>query len=478
MTIKEWSKRLFRHPHDSLPTSACLAEDHADISWVDEFIRNVKPYVFVRAEDNLLIKRPNQAYRLNSQGVNILRFLLEGGTIHQLMETIRRWPRRGDDIILFLYEIRRCLDGTLKETNYTGAVEVRALELNFSKLPVLSEVAVTARCNLQCLFCYAGCSSTARAVVSEKEMTTEGIKRILEKIFYQAKVPSVSFTGGEPMLRSDLCELIRYAKELGLWVNLITNGTLITPTGALELAQAGLDSAQVSLEGITAATHEAITRTARSFARTVAAVKNLRQVGISVHTNTTLNRKNIVESWHIPRFVREKLELEKFSMNLVIPAGSAVQQEDILIRYSEVGAILEKILEASTRSDVEFMWYSPTPLCLFNPILHNLGNKGCSACDGLLSVASNGDVFPCSSWKEPLGNLLNDDFHKIWQSHLSRTYRLKSLAHPECRECEHFAVCHGACPLYWRHVGFDELCRQKDFASAQENYCREYVHNE
>jgi radical SAM protein with 4Fe4S-binding SPASM domain len=473
MINQQWSKLLFRHPRDRLPAPRSSAEVSPAISWVDEFIRNVKPYVFVRAEDNLLIKRPNQAYRLNSQGVKVLRFLLEGGSIHQLMKTARRRPRCRKDILLFLQEIRRCLDGSLKETSHTAAVEVHPLELNFSKLPVLSEVAVTDRCNLQCLFCYAGCSG-GRTVAPEMEMTTGEIKQILEKIYYEVKVPSVSFTGGEPLLRSDLCELIRHAKELGLWVNLITNGTRITASVALELARARLDSAQVSLEGVTAGTHDAITGSAGSFACTVAAVKNLRQVGISVHTNTTLNRMNAGESWRMPHFVREELGLKKFSMNLVIPAGTAARQEDILIRYSDVGVVLEKILEASKCNDVEFMWYSPTPLCLFNPIVHNLGNKGCSACDGLLSVASNGDILPCSSWKEPLGNLLRDGFRTIWESLQSRVYRRKSLAHPECRVCEHFAVCHGACPLYWRHVGFDELCRQKDFGSAPEDIGGEF----
>ena len=52
------------------------------------------------------------------------------------------------------------------------------------------------------------------------------------------------------------------------------------------------------------------------------------------------------------------------------------------------------------------MWYSPTPMCLFNPLADGLGNKSCAACDGLLSVAPNGDVLPCSSYPQPVGNLL------------------------------------------------------------------------
>ena len=75
-----------------------------------------------------------------------------------------------------------------------------------------------------------------------------------------------------PTLRRDLPELVRYAKNVGLRVNLITNGTLVSEKMARELATAGLDSAQVSIEGCDALTHEAITGVTSSFDRTVMAV--------------------------------------------------------------------------------------------------------------------------------------------------------------------------------------------------------------
>ncbi len=132
--------------------------------------------------------------------------------------------------------------------------------MKFSEYPVLSEVAITYRCNLKCVFCYAGSGCTANPTGSSKEMTTEQIKEVLWKIFHQAKTPSVSFTGGEPTLIPELPALIRYAKELGMRVNLITNGTLITPALARTYAEHGLDSAQVSLEGVSADTHDRIVR--------------------------------------------------------------------------------------------------------------------------------------------------------------------------------------------------------------------------
>lgn len=84
-----------------------------DLSWADEFIGNVRPYIAVREEDNLLIKMPNQAYQLNAQGVAILKFLLDGGTTRQLLRRLGGDADRTADIGLFLFDIRRCLEGKL-----------------------------------------------------------------------------------------------------------------------------------------------------------------------------------------------------------------------------------------------------------------------------------------------------------------------------------------------------------------------------
>jgi radical SAM protein with 4Fe4S-binding SPASM domain len=240
-------------------------------------------------------------------------------------------------------------------------------------------------------------------------------------------------------------------------VNLITNGTLITKGLAQKLADNGLDSAQVSLEGVTVATHDAVVRSPGAYAKTVAAVKHLKAAGIHTHTNTTITRANLHETADFPAFVKQAFGNDKFSMNLIIPTGSGAIDPQLLVHYHEIGRYLENILAVSERERVEFMWYSPVPMCLFNSIVHGLGNKGCSACDGLLSIGANGDVLPCASYDDSVGNLLEQDFSKIWQSEKSKMYRQKQLAHEYCQTCEHFTICNGACPLYWRQVGFGEL---------------------
>jgi radical SAM protein with 4Fe4S-binding SPASM domain len=97
------------------------------------------------------------------------------------------------------------------------------------------------------------------------------------------------------------------------------------------------------------------------------------------------------------------------------------------------------------------MWYSPTPLCLFNTVTEGLGNKGCAACDGLVSVDPQGNILPCSSWNEPVGNLLTQSFAEIWNSPRAVFIRNKKETPAVCSSCDSFALCQGACPLFFKH---------------------------
>lgn len=435
-----------------------------DVSWIDEFVERIRPYVFVRAADNLIIKRPNMAQKLNSQGVAILQTLLAGTRISDLLDRIGRDPERVRDLHDFMWAIKQFLEGTLDDTMPPPAVEVQPFDMRFADLPILSEIAITYRCNLKCTFCYAGCNCTTNPVGDDREMSAAEIKDVLRALYQDAQVPSVSFTGGEPTLRPELPELVAHAKALGMRVNLITNGTRMTANLARTLTDSGLDSAQVSLEGVTAGVHERVTMIPHSFGRTVAAVRHLKDAGIHVHTNTTINRDNLDECVLMPGFVQSELGITKFSMNLMVPTGSGARNDRLAVRYGEIGPHLLRIREASVRHGVEFMWYSPTPMCLFNPVAHGLGNKGCSACDGLLSVGANGDVLPCASYNESVGNLLEQDVRDVWRSQRATQFREKFLAHPACRACPEFAICNGACPLYWRQMGFDELNGRHGFA--------------
>ncbi len=430
---------------------------YSQIAWVDEYMKNVAPYIYVRREDNLLIKIPNQVYKLNLQGVKILRYLLAGGSVYGIIDNYPDKEGAACDMHNFFCDMRAVLKGCYQERDSRRAVEKIPFSLGFNTLPVLSEIAVTYRCNLTCKFCYAACGCKKGACGSE--LSKESLQEVLSIIKNEAEVPSVSFTGGEPALRPDLPELIMYAKSLKMWVNLITNATLITKDLAGALKGAGLDSAQVSLEAADSRLHDSIVESSGAFLRTLEGLKNLREAGISVHTNTTISRLNKDNLNEMLTLIKS-LGLDKFSMNMLMPAGNALKNlQEILITYEEIGDIILSVYRNAKKLGLEFMWYSPTPICIFNPIIHGLGNKGCAACDGLLSVAPNGDILPCSSYPKAMANILKikGKFKRVWRSSGFAFFQKKKFAHRHCKSCRNLEVCNGACPLYWEHLGYREL---------------------
>jgi radical SAM protein with 4Fe4S-binding SPASM domain len=289
-------------------------------------------------------------------------------------------------------------------------------------------------------------------------MSDDEVCRVLDVIHHDARCPSVSFTGGEPTLRAGLARFVRHAKALGLRVNLISNGQRLDGRRVAELAQAGLDSAQLSLEGPTPEVHDALVGRPGAFTRLWSALEELRRRGVRVHTNTTVSRRNLDRLEAIVDLVAAR-GLPRLTMNLVIPCGSAGGNPGLTVSYSEAGEHVLRVRARAEARGVELVWYSPLPLCLFNTIAHGLGNRGCAAADGLLHVNPAGDVLPCSSFEhgESLGNLLRQPFAEVWASSSARYLREKRMMPPRCAECPDAAACQGACVLYWRAVGLGEL---------------------
>ena len=444
------------------PESPPFGSRLEDLDWVDTFAGNVRPHVRVRLEDNVLIKVPLETYPINPTGARLLRRALDGEKIRSiaLSAGAERCPERIAQIHAFFCDVRDLLSRRLGDAAKRLATSVTPFTGSVTKYPVLSEIALTYRCNLACRFCYAGCGEGRPAAEpGNSEMTTEEVLTVIDRVALDGKVPSVSFTGGEPTLRSDLPEFIARAKSREMRVNLITNGLACASKDLVrQLAEAGLASAQVSLEGPTAEVHDALTRGPGAFNRALEGIRNLRDAGLHVHTNTTVCGGNAEDLNGIIDLAKS-LGLARVSMNMIIPTGTPAQppHQSLQISYSRIGEYVLRTRDHADRRRIAFLWYSPIPMCVFNPIAHGLGQKGCAACDGLVHVSPSGDVLPCSSFTEGVGNLLRDGFEAVWFGEPAQHYKKKQMAHAVCRECEHFALCQGACVLYWRTVGYEEL---------------------
>jgi radical SAM protein with 4Fe4S-binding SPASM domain len=431
-----------------------------------EFITSTRDYVFVRPEDSLLILRPNKIHHLNHTATEMLTALYAQETpdiaavVH---ETATRYGIPQSQVEADLERLLRSLSLVLQDREGAApAVRRTPFGSHVRELPVLSEIALTYHCQNRCTFCYASAPERGREV---PEMTTAEVKRVLDAIVDDARVPTVSFTGGEPTLRPDLPALIAYAKGRRLRTNLITNGRRCGANGYVDrLAAAGLDSAQVSLEAADPAVHNTIVGRPGAWEATVRGIRNLKAAGIHVHTNTTINSLNRDDLLHLVDFLAE-MEQPYLSMNMVIRTGGAVGSMEI--GYDEIGDLVVPLKERANEHGMRFVWYSPVPLCLFNPVAHGLGSQSCSAADGLLSIAPDGSVLPCSSFEQGVGNLLHEPFDVVWNRRTARYWRKKEFLPPGCRDCDLADLCCGACPLYWDERGdFAELTQHLTPTSA------------
>jgi len=209
------------------------------------------------------------------------------------------------------------------------------------------------------------------------------------------------------------------------------------------------------------ATHDELTVRPGSHAATLEGLRALQEAGISVQTNTTVTAVNAADAPRMPAFLKG-LGVSRFAMNLYLPPGADRESAGphagrLFVPYRDAGQIVDAVRGAAREAGLTFYWYSPLPHCHYNTIARGLGNKSCAAMDGLLSVSPAGDVLPCSSYPETMGNLLEKDFRDIWFSPRAAFFKNKRYAPAECGGCESFTACQSACPLYWRYAGTSEI---------------------
>jgi len=432
------------------------------LAWIDDLVERTRAAVFVRPADGLLLVRPDRTMGLNASATRILAALYSPEA-RPAAETLRALaPELGIDFDRLARDagaLMQTLTSVLRE-DFTPQPGLRfaAFDRNAIRFPTIAEIALTYKCQNRCTFCYAASPQRGN---DDPTMTTAEVKRVMERIFDEAHVPSLSFTGGEATLRPDLPELIRYGKSLGFRMNLITNGVRAgSPGFAQRLVEAGLDSAQVSIEAADAALHDRIVGRQGAHARTVAAVRSFSRLGIHVHTNSTLCGDNLDHAPEIIRFAARELGLATLSMNMLIRTGTALARPELDVTYSDVGARLPELMRVAEDEGIRFVWYSPIPYCIFNPVLAGLGAKACACVDGILSVDPRGQVLPCSSFEDGIGSLLERPYERVRQSRAARWWHDKQFVPPPCCDCEHEDICGGGCPLYWDRAGsFAELPR-------------------
>jgi len=394
----------------------------------------------------IMVINANTVLYLNETATAYAYFLMQGIPEDAVLKKIRRMYRVDSKTAKKDYERLVYTISTLAQTEKVCPVsflDVKSVEpftQQFSA-PMRMDMALTFRCQNNCVHCYAG------GPHETPELSTEQWKEVIDRL-KQIGVFILTFTGGEPTLREDLPELLLYAQNNGMVTGLVTNGRRLKDKAYVEaLEKAGLDFVQVTLESHEPKIHDLMTATEGSWKETVNGIRNAAQTKIYVTTNTTLSKHNATEFLETIDFLRE-LGVAAFGCNSLIYSGKAnAVSEEFVLPLEALNELLPKIRDKAHQLGLKFLWYTPTQYCHLDPVKLGLGVKSCTAAMINMCVGPNGDVYPCQSYFESLGNILKDDWQRIWNNPLAIKIRKREYAEPKCKECPQLQICGGGCPL-------------------------------
>lgn len=267
-------------------------------------------------------------------------------------------------------------------------------------------------CNLRCRHCYLD--------FSHKDiMPFEDVCSYLDQLADHG-CPDVTFTGGEIFLRHDLLDILRHAEKKGFMINMLTNGTFITKEKADELGKIAIYNAQISMYGTTAEFHEAVTKQAGTFDKSMNAARLLIERGIPVHFSYFVQQHNYNDAFKFPQFARDMGATFYFETKLVpnrngskepLQYGVTLQQQAELYRSQLVFR------------EVEFI---------------------CTAAASKARITAHADVYPCELINTvSLGNLQTQTLAEIWNSKRRTDMRAAILGYKpkRCGGCGHTTDC-------------------------------------
>jgi 12,18-didecarboxysiroheme deacetylase len=347
----------------------------------------------------------------------------------------------------------------LRYRRHSQELPSHLLQFSADKKPVMVWN-VTRRCNLKCVHCYAQADASA----APNELTqAEGLALLDDlKTF---GVPVVLFSGGEPLMRPDLFELVSHTVAAGMRAVISTNGTLITQELALRLKDLGLSYVGISLDGIEP-THDRFRGKKGSFAAAMAGVRRCQEVGLKVGLRFTLNRANfqevpaifdLVEAYNIPRICFYHLVHTGRGSELLDQALSHAETRDTVDlicertqRLFEGGQPVE-VLTVDNHADGPYIYLK---LLKENPqraaeVLELLQmNEGNNSGRGIGCVSWDGQVHADQFWRHlSFGNVRERPFSVIWTDLsnplLAQLKDKKRYVTGRCADCRWLGVCGG-----------------------------------
>jgi len=278
-------------------------------------------------------------------------------------------------------------------------------------------VEIADRCNEACVHCY--------QVQGQKgELSTAEWLRIFDEL-HALGVMFLTISGGEPTLRKDFLELVRYARQLRFAVKVYSNALNIDESMARELGRLAVQEVQISLYSQRAEVHDRVTRVPGSFEQVVSAVKHLRASGVKVLLKSPLMKLNAAEYSEYVHFVTSLGADYALDPNLSPREDGDLGPTQFRIGKQEYLAVKRDPRFARRREPQR-------------PDGAREGSrKPCGACNGNVHIEANGEMRPCTQWNVPTGQALKgvqDAWHNDTDAAAIRALTWDAL--PGCRVCD------------------------------------------
>jgi pyrroloquinoline quinone biosynthesis protein E len=299
---------------------------------------------------------------------------------------------------------------------------------------------LTHRCPLQCGYC----SNPVELVRRNAELDTESWRRVFDQARSLGAL-QIHLSGGEPLLRPDLPELVVHANSLGCYVNLVTSGVGLSRDRLRDLAARGVDHVQLSLQDATKAGNDRIAGI-KAFDRKVEAAAYIREEGLPLTVNTVLHRQNLDNIAGIIAMA-EEMGAERLELANTQYYGWALRNRAVLLPTREQLAVADPIVAAAQerlrgRMEIVYViadYHEAHP----KPCMYGWGARQ-------LTVAPNGDVLPCPAATVisslEIENVRDSSLHDIWYHSSSfNAFRGFEWMKDPCRSCPRKEIDFGGC---------------------------------
>jgi heme b synthase len=321
---------------------------------------------------------------------------------------------------------------------------------------------MTRACNLACVHCRAG----ACADPDPEQLSYDEGRALIDGIAEVGK-PILIMTGGEPLLRPDFFDLAGYAVKAGLRAVLATNGVLVTPEVARDIAAVGIPRVSISIDGPTAESHDAFRKVPGAFEASLKGIANLKSAGVGVQINTTITRRNRDRLADIMRMA-ESIGAEAFHVFLLVPTGRA---KDMAGEEMDPGEYEETLVEFYNLSRSSRLETKATCAPQYYRILRqqaksegievtdqtfglNARTRGCLGGLSFVFVSHKGELQPCGYFDVQAGSIRETSFADLWENaEIFKNLRKFSLLEGKCGKCDYVRFCGGCRARAYEHTG-------------------------